>query len=84
MRSRRLWHTELAAKATSSALASALGLDVVLLVELHLHAAVLVGVASAEQVVAGVVALRVAGLGRDAKSGAPTRYVGGESRRGRP
>jgi hypothetical protein len=61
-----------------------LGLDVVLLVQVHLHAAVLVGAASAEQVVAGVVALRVAGLGRDPKPRNPTRYVGGASRRGRP
>jgi hypothetical protein len=61
-----------------------LGQDVVLLEEVHLHAAVLVGVASAEQVVAGAVVLRVADLGRDPKSRAPTRYVGGASRRGRP
>jgi hypothetical protein len=39
-----------------------LGLDVVLLVEVHLHAAVLIGDASVAQVVAGVVVLRAAGL----------------------
>jgi hypothetical protein len=50
-------------------------------VEVHLHAAVLVGVASAAQVVAGVVILRLraAGLGRDPKPRAPTRYVGGRA-----
>jgi hypothetical protein len=61
-----------------------LGLDVAMLVEVHLHAAVLVGVASAAQVVAGVVVLRELPASDGIPNSEPSPGMSGASRRDRP